>query len=76
MQPLWLEEISRDDDTRRILLRMAALARNGQTPSFVREVRRDRDLDEATKREVVELAEDERFLRAVEEHLRETRRFH
>lgn len=76
MQPLWLEEISRDEDTRRILLRMAALSRNGQTPSFVREVRRDRDLDEETKREVVELAEDVRFLRAVEEHLGETRLFH
>ncbi len=72
MQPLWLDDleaIAQDPATRRILLRMAALSRSGRTSTFLREVERDDDLDEATKRDVIELAEDERFLRAVEEHL-------
>ena len=72
MQTLWLDDleaIGRDEPTRQILLRMAALSRSGHTSKFLREVERDKDLDEATKRDVVELAGDERFLRAVEEHL-------
>jgi hypothetical protein len=72
VQPLWLEDLealAQDAETRRILLRMAALSRSGQTSTFLREVERDDDLDEATKREVAELAGDERFLQAVEEHL-------
>ena len=72
MQPSWLEEleaVARNEPTRRVLLRMAALSRRGRTATFLREVERDEDLDDATKREVIELAEDERFLRAVEAHL-------
>lgn len=79
MQPLWtdeLETIAQDAETRRILLRMAALSRSGRTSSFLREVERDDELDEKTKREVAELAGDERFLRAVEEYFALTQRFH
>jgi hypothetical protein len=48
---------------------MAALSRSGRTSRFLREVELDGELDEATKREVAELAGNEPFLRAVEEHL-------
>jgi hypothetical protein len=72
VQPLWLDDleaIAQDAQTRRILLRMAALSRTGRTSSFLREVERDGDLDDDTKREVAALAADEPFLQAVEEHL-------
>jgi hypothetical protein len=72
VQPPWLDDleaIARDEPTRQILLRMAALSRSGRTSRFLREVELDGELDEATKREVAELAGNEPFLRAVEEHL-------
>jgi hypothetical protein len=82
VRPLWLDDlesleaISQNDEARRIFLRMAALAQSGRTPSFVVEVALDRELDAATKARLVELAQDESFLLAVEEYLVRTHRFH
>jgi hypothetical protein len=82
MHPLWLadieslEAISQNEDARRILLRMSALSQTGRTPSFVVEVALDQDLDAATKNRLVELAQDESFLLAVEEYLVRTHRVH
>jgi hypothetical protein len=72
----WLEAISRDEDARRIFLRMAALAQNGRTSSFVAEVALDRELDGQTKSQLIELAQNEAFLLAVEEYLVRTHRLH
>ena len=71
-----LEAITRSDDARKIFLKMAALPRSGRMPSFLAEIERDQELDEATKGHVVELAKDRSFLVAVEEYLRRTERVH
>ena len=82
MHTLWLDDlesleaISQNEEARRIFLRMAALSQSGRTPSFVVEVALDQDLDAATKGRLVELAQDEAFLLAVEEYLVRTHRFH
>jgi hypothetical protein len=82
MRPLWLDDIesleaiSQNEDARRIFLRMASLAQTGRTPSFVAEIALDRDLDAGTKGQLVELAQDESFLLAVEEYLVRTHRLH
>src|SRR5436305_12149868 len=82
VRPLWLDDIesleaiSQNEDARRIFLRMAALSQTGRTPSFVVEVALDGDLDAATKGRLVELAQDESFLLAVEEYLVRTHRLH
>jgi hypothetical protein len=82
VRPLWLDDlesleaISQNEETRRIFLRMAALSQTGRTPSFVVEVALDQELDMATKARLVELAQDESFLLAVEEYLVRTHRFH
>jgi hypothetical protein len=55
---------------------LAALAKTGRTPSFVVEVALVGDLDAATKGRLVELAQDEAFLLAVEEYLVRTHRLH
>jgi hypothetical protein len=68
----WLEAISQNEEARRILLRLAALSQSGLTPSFVVEVALDQDLDATTKGRLVELAQDESFLLAVEEYLART----
>lgn len=70
------EAISQDADTRRIILQMPALSRNGCLPSFLEQVAHDRDLDEKTKGQVIELASDRAFLLAAEEYLRRTQRAH
>lgn len=78
----WLEDIeafeaiSQDDDTRRIFLRMSALASGGSLPSFLEELARDRGLDDETKGQLAEIASDRTFLLAVEEYLRRTQRIH
>ena len=82
MHPLWLDDlesleaISQNEETRRIFLRMAAPAQTGRTSSFVVEVALDQDLDAVTKGRLVELAQDESFLLAVEEYLVRTHRLH
>ncbi len=82
MHALWLQDlesleaISQDDDARRIFLRMAAMSHAGRLPSFIDQVAHDRELDDATKGHLTELAQDETFLLAVEEYLRRTERIH
>jgi hypothetical protein len=67
-----LEAISQDDEARRILLRMAAMSRDGQMGSFLTELARDEDLDDETKGTLEELAKDSTFLMAVEDYLERT----
>jgi hypothetical protein len=71
-----LEEISQDDDAKRIFLRMAAMSRDGQMGSFLTELAHDSDLDEETKGTLRELAEDNAFLLAVEDYLQRTHLLH
>jgi hypothetical protein len=71
-----LEAISQNPDARRIFLRMAALSKTGHMPDFVVEVALDRELDEETKDQLLELAQDELFLLAVEDYLVRTRPVH
>jgi hypothetical protein len=70
-----LEALNQDEATRRIVLRMAGLARGGQLPGFIAAVDGDPELDEETKQEVRELA-DKSFLLAAENYLLATKRFH
>jgi len=82
MHSLWLDDlesleaISQNAETRKIFLRMAALSQTGRTPSLLAEIASDRDLDDATKLRLAELAQDETFLLAVEEYLVRTHRVH
>ncbi len=82
MHQLWLDDlesleaISQNEEARRIFLRMAALSQSGRTQNFVVEIALDRDLDAVTKTRLVELAEDEAFLLAVEDYLVRTHRLH
>jgi hypothetical protein len=71
-----LEAISQDDDAKRIFLRMAAMSRDGQMHSFLTELAHDDELDEETKGTLRELAEDNRFLLAVEDYLQRTQLLH
>ena len=70
-----LEALNQDEATRQIVLRMAGLARGGQLPGFIAAVDCDPELDDETKQEVLELA-DESFLLAAEDYLRQTRNLH
>ena len=78
----WLEDIeafeaiSQDAETRRIFLRMSALSKGGSIPSFLEELARERDLDDETKCQLLEIASDRTFLLAVEEYMRRTQRVH
>ncbi len=82
MVGLWLEDIegleaiSRDGDTRRLLLRMARLSQHGRLKPFLRELAHDTELDDETKDTVAELAQDESFLHAVEDYVQRTRDLH
>ncbi|MGZ4291114.1 MAG: hypothetical protein ACXVQQ_00820 [Gaiellaceae bacterium] len=71
-----LEAISRDDDTRKLFLRMAHMSQNGRLQPFLRELEDDRELDAATKSTLFELAQDAAFLHAVEDYVHRTRAFH
>jgi hypothetical protein len=71
-----LEAISQDDEARRIFLRMAAMSRHGQMPSFLTELARDEDLDDETKGTLKELAEDDTFLLVVVDYLERTEVLH
>ena len=79
MNALWLEAleaISQDDETRRLFLRMAQLSQNGRLTPFLRELAADGELDQATKLELSELAQDSTFLHAVEDYVLRTRERH
>ena len=71
-----LEAISQDADTRRIVLRMAALSQLGRLGPFLSHLASDREIDEDTKGRLAEIAHDEGFLLAVEDYLRRTQRLH
>jgi hypothetical protein len=68
-----LEAISRDEDARRILLRLAAISQSGRTDAFLLELAVDEDLDEDAKSALREIAGDPMFLVAVQDYFRSTR---
>ena len=71
-----LERITQDEPTRALFLRMAALQRTGATSTFLVELDRDPDVDEAVKGPLAELAQDAGFLLAIEEYCLKTERLH
>jgi hypothetical protein len=72
----WLEAISQDEDARALFLRMATLSQEGRLEPFLTELRRDDELDDHTKGTVAELAQDQAFLLAVADYLRNTLHLH
>jgi hypothetical protein len=82
MDALWLadiealEEITQDESTRALFLRMAALQRAGRTWSFLVELAGDPEVDEDVKGPLAEIAQDADFLLAVEEYVHRTRALH
>ena len=64
-----LEAISRNAETRDVVLRMAGLARVGRLGTFIHVVNADPQLDEATREWVLDLARDEPLLLAADEYL-------
>jgi hypothetical protein len=82
MLPTWvhefesLEEISRNEGTRRIFLRMAELRRTGRIGTFLTELDDDPEVDAETKGSLSELAQDPTFLFAVEDYCAKTDRLH
>jgi hypothetical protein len=71
-----LEAISRNDGTRRIFLRMAAVQQSGRMDAFLLQLARDEELDVETKETISELARDEEFLLAVQEYCQRTATLH
>jgi hypothetical protein len=71
-----LEAISQDEDTRRLVLHMAALSEDGRLRPLLSELAHDDDLDEETKGTLDAIAGDESFLLVVQEYLRSTQVFH
>jgi hypothetical protein len=72
----WLESISQDEDARALFLRMATLSQQGRIEPFLSELDRDDELDDATKETVAELAQNQAFLLAVADYLRNTQVLH
>jgi hypothetical protein len=72
----WLETISQDDDARELFLRMAALSQEGRLEPFLTELSHDDELDDHTKGTVAEIAQDEAFLLAVADYLRNMNKLH
>jgi hypothetical protein len=70
------EAINQDDMTRDLVLRMSALSQAGKLGPFLFELAHDADLDELTKGTLVEIANDESFLLAVEDYLVRTEIVH
>jgi hypothetical protein len=82
MLPSWhqdlesFEAISQDDVTRDVVLRMSALSQSGSLGPFLFELAQDSELDDTTKSNLVEIAEDSDFLLAVEDYLHRTEILH
>ncbi|HEY2938220.1 MAG TPA: hypothetical protein VGJ27_00255 [Gaiellaceae bacterium] len=82
MLPSWhqdlesLEAISQDDVTKDLVLRMAALEQAGKLGPFLFELAADEELDDMTKGNLVEIAQDPNFLLAVEDYLQRTEIVH
>ena len=70
------EELSQDDVSRRLVLRLAQLSREGRLEPFLAKVVQDSEFDEDTRRAIAELGEDETFLLAAEDYLDRTRVLH
>ena len=70
------EAIRQDDVTCDLVLRMSALSQAGKLGPFLFELAHDADLDDLTKGTLVEIANDERFLLAVEDYLVRTEIVH
>jgi hypothetical protein len=70
------EQVSQDDVSRRLVLHLAQLSREGRLAPFVVDVAHDLDFDEETRCAIAELAEDETFLLAMDDYLRRTRVVH
>jgi hypothetical protein len=66
------EQVSQDATSRRLVLRMAQLSREGRLAPFVTEVAADPGFDEDTRAAIAELASDRAFLLAIEEYLGRT----
>ena len=71
-----LEAICQDEETRRLLLRLAVLSRSGAVAPFLTQVARAGDLDDELRESVAELACDCSFLHTVEDYVRRTQRLH
>jgi hypothetical protein len=71
-----LEAISQDDETKALVLRLAAMSQAGTLQPFLAQIHGDRNLDAATRATFAELAADESFLLAVEDYVRRTRVCH
>ena len=82
MDGLWLqdiealEQISQDEETRTLFLRMAALQQAGRLSSFLFELDRDPDLGDDVKGPIAEIAQNVEFLLALEDYVHRTRRCH
>jgi hypothetical protein len=70
------EAINQDDTTRDLVLRMSALSQAGKLGPFLFELAHDAELDDLTKGTLVEIANDESFLLAVEDYLVRTEIVH
>jgi hypothetical protein len=70
------EAISQDEDTRKLLLHMAALSSEGQLGAFLEQLVVDDELDAETSAIVTELACDQQFLQAIAQYLHSTRLAH
>ena len=70
------EAIRQDDVTCVLVLRMSALSQAGKLGPFLFELAHDADLDDLTKGTLVEIANDESFLLAVEDYLVRTEIVH
>ena len=71
-----LERISQDEWARTVFLRMAELKRAGRTSCFLTELDGDPDVDDEVKGPLAEIAQDERFLIALEDYVHRTRHVH
>lgn len=82
MHGLWLqdlesfEEISQDASARRLFLKMAEMSKAGRIGNFLTVLAQDDEVDDDTKGTLVELANDQSFLLAVQDYLLRTHRVH
>jgi hypothetical protein len=70
------EQVSQDETSRRLVLRMAQLSREGRLEPFVSQVAESPEFDDETRAAIEELACDHAFLLAVEDYLARTRVAH
>jgi hypothetical protein len=71
-----LEAIRQDELTCDLVRRMSALSQAGKLGPFLLELAHDADLDEVTKDNLTEIAQDRNFLHTVEEYFQRTEIFH